>query len=188
MKLILYKKSVAPYVPSQSIVVERVLKIANVKPKDTVIDLGCGDGRILISAIRDFKAKKAIGYELNPELCSKTKEEVENLGYENRIQIFNKDLFNADLSEATVITLYLTTSGNRLLRPKLKKETIRGTRIVSHDFDIQPWRASKKIEFLGHTIYLFIIPEAYSKIERSEEVAWHRRLSWINPRKFQQYT
>ena len=188
MKLILYKKSVAPYVPSQSIVVERMLKIANVKPKDTVIDLGCGDGRILISAIRDFKAKKAIGYELNPELCSKTKEEVENLGYENRIQIFNKDLFNADLSEATVITLYLTTSGNRLLRPKLKKETIRGTRIVSHDFDIQPWRASKKIEFLGHTIYLFIIPEAYSKIERSEEVAWHRRLSWINPRKFQQYT
>jgi tRNA A58 N-methylase Trm61 len=188
VKLILYKKSVAPYVPSQSIVVERMLKIANVKPNDTVIDLGCGDGRILISAIRDFKAKKAIGYELNPELFSKTIKEIENLGYEKRIQIFNKDLFDADLSEATVITLYLTTSGNRLLRPKLKKETVKGTRIVSHDFDIQPWRASKKSEFLGHTIYLFIIPEAYSKIERSDEVAWHRRLSWINPRRFQQYT
>ena len=184
--MLLHKKSVAPYVPSQSIVVKRMLKIANLKSNDTVIDLGCGDGRILISAIRDFKAKKAIGYELNTELFNKTRKEVENLGYEKRIQIFNKDLFDADLSEATVITLYLTTSGNRLLRPKLKKETSKGTRIVSHDFDIQPWRASKKIEFLGHTIYLFIIPQAYEKIERSDEVAWHRRLSWINPNRFQQ--
>jgi hypothetical protein len=181
VKSILYKKSVAPYVPSQSIVVERMLKLAYVKPNDSVIDLGCGDGRILISAVRDFKARKAIGYELNSELCSKTRKKVESLGYKEKIQIFNKDLFDANLSEATVITLYLTTSGNRLLRPKLKKETVKGTRIVSHDFDIKPWRASKKVEFLGHTLYLFIIPEAYAKIERSEEVAWHRRLSWINP-------
>lgn len=186
MKPILYKKSVAPYVPSQSIVVERMLKLALVKRNDTVIDLGCGDGRILISAVRDFKAKKAIGYELNSELCSKARKEVERLGYKEKIQIFNKDLFDADLSEATIITLYLTTSGNRMLRPKLKKETIKGTRIVSHDFDIPPWRALKKIEFLGHTIYLFIIPEAYAKIERSEEVAWHRRLSWLNPHRFRQ--
>ena len=186
MKSILYKKSVAPYVPSQSIVVERMLKLAYVKPNDIVIDLGCGDGRILISAVRDFKARKAIGYELNSELYSKTRKKVESLGYKEKIQIFNKDLFDANLSEATVITLYLTTSGNRLLRPKLKKETVKGTRIVSHDFDIKPWRASKKVEFLGHTLYLFIIPEAYAKIERSEEVAWHKRLSWINPRRFRQ--
>lgn len=182
----MYKKSVAPYVPSQSIVVERMLKLALVKRNDTVIDLGCGDGRILISAVREFKAKKAIGYELNSELCSKARKEVERLGYKEKIQIFNKDLFDADLSEATIITLYLTTSGNRMLRPKLKKETIKGTRIVSHDFDIPPWRALKKIEFLGHTIYLFIIPEAYAKIKRSEEVAWHRRLSWLNPHRFRQ--
>jgi len=182
----LYKKSVAPYVPSQSIVVERMLKLANVKSTDTVIDLGCGDGRILISAVRDFKAKKAIGYELNSELFRNTRDEVERLGYKEKIQIFNKDLFDADLSEATVITLYLTTSGNRLLRPKLKKETEKGTRIVSHDFDIPPWRAAKKIEFLGHKLYLFIIPEAYNKIGRSDEVAWHSRLSWLNPNKFRQ--
>jgi len=181
---ILYKKSVAPYVPSQSIVVERMLKLAYVKPTDTVMDLGCGDGRILISAVRDFKVKKAIGYELNSELCNNTIKEVERLGYKEEIQIYNKDLFDADLSEATVITLYLTTSGNRLLRPKLKKETVKGTRIVSHDFDIPPWRAEKKIEFLGHTLYLFIVPEAYNKIGRSEEVAWHSRLSWMNANRF----
>jgi len=83
---ILYKKSVAPYVPSQSIVVERMLKLAYVKPTDTVMDLGCGDGRILISAVRDFKVKKAIGYELNSELCNNTIKEVERLGYKEEIQ------------------------------------------------------------------------------------------------------
>ena len=184
MTSILYKKSVAPYVPSQSSVVERMLKLACIKSTDTVMDLGCGDGRILISAVRDFKAKKAIGYELNSELYINAIKEVERLGYEEKIQIFNKDLFDADLSEATVITLYLTTSGNRLLSPKLKKETAKGTRIVSHDFDIPPWRAEKKIEFLGHTLYLFIVPKSYNKIEGSEEVAWHSRLSWLNPNRF----
>lgn len=152
--------SLAPFVSSPHDIVRRMLEVANVGGEDTVFDLGCGDGRILIAAVKDFGAKKAVGFEMREDLCKQALQEVKKQGLESRISIINSDIFAGNLSEATVITLYLTTSGNEKLRPKLVSESHRGTRIVSHDFEIIGWHPSKKDNFYGHSIYLYTIPEA----------------------------
>lgn len=152
--------SLAPFVPSPHEVVKRMLEVATVGNNDIVFDLGCGDGRILIAAVKDFGAKKAIGFEMRQDLYKQAIQEISKQGLENKISIVNNDIFTSKLSDATVITLYLTTSGNEKLKPKLASETLQGTRIVSHDFEITGWYPSKKENFYGHTIYLYIIPDA----------------------------
>ena len=132
-------KHKVPYVPTSFDTAKRMLRIAKVGPGDVVFDLGCGDGRLLILAIVSFKAKKAMGYEIRKDLCNTAKKEVEERKLREHITIVNGDLFNADLSKATVITLYLTYSANRELKPKLIAEVKPGTRIVSHDFEIPGW-------------------------------------------------
>ncbi len=150
--------SCAPYVSSAPEVVKKMLEVAEVGPTDIVYDLGCGDGRILLTSVKDFGAKKAIGYELREDLYKTTSMEIEKHGLQDRIELVNADLFTADISEATVITLYLTTSANERLRPKLKREAKVGTRIVSHDFRIEGWEPAKRENFHDHTIYLYIVP------------------------------
>ena len=160
--------TLAPYVPSPPEVVKRMLTLARVGPNDVVYDLGCGDGRVLIMAVREFKARKAVGYEINRRLYETAVREVEKYGLSERIKIFNKDMFQADLSEATVIFLYLTTSANRKIRPKIEREALPGTRVVSHDFPVEGWRATVKENYrsrealYGHTIYLYTLPYAYT--------------------------
>jgi hypothetical protein len=156
--------SLAPFVPSRPEVVQRMLEVSQVGTQDVVFDLGCGDGRIILSAVRDFKAKKAIGYEVRSDLCRQVVKDIANQNLQNRAILVNGDLMNADISEATVITLYLTTSGNERLKPKLSSETKKGTRIVSHDFEIKGWNPSIKKNFQGHTIYLYVVPEAFQPI------------------------
>ena len=156
--------SLAPFVPSRPEVVQRMLEISQVGTQDVVLDLGCGDGRIILSAVRDFKAKKAIGYEVRSDLCRQVVTDIANQNLQNRVILVNGDLMNADISEATVITLYLTTSGNERLKPKLSSETNKGTRIVSHDFEIKGWNPSIKKNFQGHTIYLYVVPEAFQPV------------------------
>lgn len=129
---------------------------------DVVADLGCGDGRVLITAVTDFGVKKAFGYELREDLYKKTVSEIERLNLSKKVQVTNGDLFSGDLKEATVITLYLTSSANERLKQKLMNETQSGTRVVSHDFAIGNWRPAKKVNFNEHTIYLYILPQAYS--------------------------
>ncbi|MEM3692845.1 MAG: rRNA adenine N-6-methyltransferase family protein [Candidatus Bathyarchaeia archaeon] len=168
--------SLAPFVASPMEVVRRMLEIAKVGPDDTLYDLGCGDARMLITAVLEFKAKKAVGYELRSDLfqtCLKNIAE-KNLG--SRITVVNGDLMNADISEATVITLYLTSTGNDKLRPKFEKEAKPGTRIVSHDFSINRWRPEKVEKFDGHTIYLYVIPDSISKAAEESKIVrdfWH---------------
>jgi hypothetical protein len=157
-------KSVAPYVPSPPNIVRKMLEIAEVGSDDVVYDLGCGDGRILFTAVKDFGAKKAVGYEINKNRYNNVLKEIERQNLQDRIEIFNENLLKADISEATVITLYLTTSGNNRLKPKLTKEAKKGTRIVSRSFKISGWHPSKTDNYSYTKIYLYKIPIAYFKL------------------------
>lgn len=132
-----------------------MLELAKIMPNDVVYDLGCGDGRILIAAVKDFDAKGAVGYEINPSLYQTASDNIKKCNLEDRIDLFNEDLFNADLSKATVVTLYLTSWANEKLRPKLEDEIQLGTRIISHDFSIHGWRSKAKDGFQGHAIYVY---------------------------------
>jgi hypothetical protein len=156
-----YSKSFAPYVPSPPDVVRKMLEIAEVGSDDVVYDLGCGDGRILFTAVKDFGAKKAVGYEINENRYNNVLKEIERQNLQDRIEIFNENLLKADISEATVITLYLTTSGNNRLKPKLTKETKKGTRIVSRSFKISGWYPSKTENHSYNRIYLYKTPIAF---------------------------
>lgn len=167
--------SLAPFVPSNEAVVTRMLELARVTPDDVVADLGCGDGRILFSAVQKFGAKSAFGYELRADLYKTVTSKIhkENLG--DRIRVFNEDALKADLSDATIITLYLTTSGNSKLKPLLSQMKD-GTRIVSHDFRMDGWAYSKRENFQGHTIYLYNIPESLKQqTNRSSKFPFRRR-------------
>ena len=168
--------SCAPYVPSKPEVVQKMLEIADLKPNDVVYDLGCGDGRILIKAVEDFNVKKAIGYELDKQRYKSTIKEIKRRNLQDRIEIINGNLFEADISDATVVTLYLTSWGNDRLKPKLSKETRPGTRVVSHSFRISEWRVVKE-ESVGYfrTVYLYVIPESFD-IKRND---WSTRIKKI---------
>ncbi len=154
------ENSLAPFVPTPPEVVRKMLELARVGPEDVVYDLGCGDGRVLFTAVNEFGVKKAVGYELREDLYHKVVQEIERWSLQGRIRVFNEDLFEADLSEATVITLYLTTYGNDRLEPKLRREARYGTRIISHDFSIQTWQAMKRENFDGHTVYYYVTPHS----------------------------
>ncbi len=154
--------SLAPYVPTQRDVVERMLELACINPSDVVFDLGCGDGRILLSAVQDFGAHQAVGYEMREDLYTGVVAKINNEHLEDRVAVFHDDLLNADLSNATVITLYLTTSGNSKLKPKIIQEAKAGTRIVSHSFRVEGWSPTHRESFHGHTIYVYTIPDSLS--------------------------
>ena len=174
--------SVAPYVPTPISVVRTMLEITEAGPGDTVVDLGCGDGRILIMAVEEFGVDRAIGYELNPHLVDTAQTKVYDKELNNRIEVVNGNFMEADLSLATVVTLYLTTTGNAKLRPKFIDELKEGTRIISHDFPIIEWVADtpdrEAIKVGTHKLFPYRIPEAYTtKIEEPEkpvEGRWDR--------------
>jgi len=155
-------ESLAPFVPSSPEIVRRMLRLAKTGKDDVVFDLGCGDGRILITAVREFGARKSVGYEMRPELYRETLSRVMQMGLGGRIVLFNDDLLGADLGEATVITVYLTTEGNEKLRLKLMKGARKGARIVSHDFIFNGWKPTAVEELDGHTLYLYTVPESYN--------------------------
>jgi len=176
--------SVAPFVPSPVNVVRRMLNLAGVGVDDIVYDLGCGDGRILFMAVEEFEAERAVGYDINPSMVEPLREKIENSGLEDRIEVVNANFFEVDLSLASVVTMYLTTSGNSKLRPKLEEELGDGARVVSHDFPVHNWatdKSSKPPHYTigSHKIYLYRIPEAFEKeikIRRNkeEEGRWKR--------------
>ena len=150
-----------PFVATPPEVVHRMLELAKVGPTDTVIDLGCGDGRILLSAVVEFNARMAIGYEIRDDLIEATRKAFESNNVAERLKLVHADLQDADLSEATVIAIYLTGTGNDKLRSKFEQESRPGTRIVSHNFGVNGWVHSK-VEQLGkHKIYLYVAPQAF---------------------------
>ncbi len=155
--------SCAPFVASPPEVVKRMLEVAGVGPSDVVVDLGCGDARMLVAAVNDFGAKMAIGYELREDLYKTDLKLLEFKNLSGRVRLVHGDLFSADLSEATVVTLYLTSTANERLKPKFEKEAKPGTRIVSHDFSMNRWEPAKVERFNGHTIYLYVMPTTYEQ-------------------------
>ncbi|MCX7603996.1 MAG: class I SAM-dependent methyltransferase [Bryobacteraceae bacterium] len=151
-----------PYVPTPYPIVEAMLKLGNIRPSDFVIDLGCGDGRIVVMAAEKFGAR-GIGYDLNPQRIAEAKENAKKAGVEDRVQFIEKNLFDADISKATLVTLYLLPDVNLRLRPKLLRELRTGARIVSHSFDMGDWKPDRKIEVNGKTLYYWEVTEQAKK-------------------------
>jgi len=151
--------SLAPFVSSPREVVRRMLEIVEARQQDIVYDIGSGDGRILITAVQEFSVDRAVGVELRKDLAKRAQDTIIENKLTDRIQIINKNVFDVDLSDADIITLYLTTSGNNKLKPKLEKELKKGSRIISHDFSFSGWKPTKVESFGGHTLYLYRIGE-----------------------------
>jgi precorrin-6B methylase 2 len=146
------------FVPTPEPVVERMLAMAEVGPKDIVYDLGCGDGRIPIAAVRDFNAARAVCVDIDPQRVREARANVEEAGLEDRIEVIEGDLFEQDLTEATVVTLYLLESLNLKLRPKLHAELRPGARVVSQSFAMGDWKPDEQTRIEGKPVYLWIMP------------------------------
>jgi SAM-dependent methyltransferase len=142
-------------------VVVEMLRLARVGSDDVVYDLGSGDGRIVIAAARDFGAR-GVGIELDPDLVTEAARNARRAGVAERTRFLRQDIFDADFSEATVVTLYLWPDVNLRLRPKLLSQLKPGSRIVSHDFPIGDWQPARVVNFKGpertHVLSLWIVP------------------------------
>ena len=146
-----------PYVPSSTLVAEAMLKLAGVTSSDNVYDLGCGDGRIVILAAKEYKAH-GVGIDINPQRIQEARANAKAAIAGPRVRFEENDLFDADIHDATVVMLYLLPHVNMRLRPKLLKELKPGTRIVSHSFDMGDWKPDKEEQVDGDTIYLWTVP------------------------------
>ena len=151
-----------PYVPTSQSVVEAMLKLAAVNASDTLVDLGSGDGRIVIAAAKHYGAR-AIGIELDPVLVTEARANAARERVAARTEFVEGDLFRQDLHRASVVTLYLLPSVNIRLKPKLLAELAPGSRIISHRFDMGNWRPDRTIEVDGETLYLWIVPQPASR-------------------------
>jgi SAM-dependent methyltransferase len=145
------------FVPTPEEVVDAMLDLARVTPNDVVYDLGSGDGRIIIAAARRFGAR-GVGIDLDPRLVAEARENAERAGVADRVTFIEGDLFEANIADATVVTLYLLTSINERLRPKLTRELPAGARIVSHQFNMGDWTPEQQVFVAGRPLYLWTIP------------------------------
>jgi SAM-dependent methyltransferase len=146
------------FVPTPYEAVDAMLKVAKVGKSDVVYDLGSGDGRIPIMAVQKYNAARAIGIDINPERIKEAEANLKAAGVGDRVRFLNEDLFEANISEATVVTLYLLPSLNLKLLPKLLADLKPGTRIVSHSFNMGSWQPQQTLNAGGSTVYFWIIP------------------------------
>jgi len=159
-----------PYVPTTDEAVQAMLKLADVKKTDIVYDLGCGDGRIVIAAAKTYGAH-GVGIDIDPQRIQEAKENAKKAGVENLVRFEEKDLFESDFHEATVVTLFLLPTINLRLRPKLLQDLKPGTRVVSNTFDMGDWKAEKEDSiggtdddaYLSRRFYLWTIPQRNEK-------------------------
>lgn len=147
-----------PYVPTPYDVVHRMLEMAEVQPDDYLIDLGSGDGRIVISAVQDWNVQRAYGIDLDPQRIEQAQENARAAGVEDRVQFEQGDLFEKDISDANVLTMYLLSSVNYRLRPVILDTMKPGTRVVSHAFDMREWEPDETDTVGNSNIYLWIVP------------------------------
>lgn len=150
------------FVPTPPEVVEAMLKVAKVGPRDVVYDLGCGDGRIVVTAAKEYGAR-GVGIDIDPERIQEAEANAQANGVTDRVKFRLEDLFEANISEATVVTLYLLPSLNLKLRPKLWNDLKVGTRIVSHAFDMGDWEPEQQLDVDGRTVYFWTITEDVKK-------------------------
>lgn len=147
------------YVPTPTVVVEEMMRLAAIKPGEMVYDLGCGDGRIVIAAVRDFGAR-GIGVDIDPQRIAESKDNAEKAGVAARVQFQQADLFTMNFSDADVVMLYLLPALNVRLRPRLLDELRPGTRIVSHAFMMGDWQPDEraKVGDPEKSVFFWIIP------------------------------
>jgi SAM-dependent methyltransferase len=153
------RRADVPYVPTPQRLVEAMLELAQITSNDVVYDLGSGDGRIPITAVNKYNARRAVGVEINPRLVQESRANAQKAGVSDRVEFRQQDLFQTDLGDATVVTLYLLPNVNLRLRPKLLKELKPGTRIVSHSFDMGEWKPQRAVRRNGRTLYLWVVPK-----------------------------
>ncbi|TEA70302.1 SAM-dependent methyltransferase [Allopusillimonas ginsengisoli] len=146
-----------PFVPTPPEVVERMLNMAEVGPSDRVIDLGSGDGRIAIAAVKDRAALSALGVDLNPVRVEEAKANAKDAGVSDRVEFRQEDLFDTDFSNATVLTMYLLPNVNMRLRPKVL-DLAAGTRVVSHAFDMDDWESDDYARLGNRDVYMWVVP------------------------------
>ncbi len=137
----------APYVPTPTSIADRLLTLANIGPKDYVIDLGSGDGRLVITAVAKYQARGGMGVEIDPELAKQATDNAQKAGVGDRVKFVAGDLFNADIEQATVVTLYLLPSMLGDVEKKLAKELKPGARVVSHDYPLPSWNPVDVVTF-----------------------------------------
>lgn len=155
-----------PYVPTPQAVVDRMLKLAKVGKNDVLFDLGCGDGRIVVTAAK--MGARCTGIDIDPERIAEAKENAKKAGVTDRVTFRQANLFDTDLSSASVVTLYLLPTINTRLRPQLWKQLKVGSRVVSHAFDMgAEWPPEKTETVDGRTIYYWTITEAQKKMVKS---------------------
>ena len=156
---------IAPFVPSPISVIQFMLKLADLKAGEIIFDLGAGDGRTVMMAAKAFGAR-AVGVELREDLAKKALSTIHVKALADKVTIVNGDMFNVNLTSADVVFLYLTTSANEKIKPKLETELKKGVRVVSHDYEIVGWKPVKvenfcenpKLGYPSHTIYLYRKP------------------------------
>ncbi len=152
-----------PFVPTPATIVHEMLSLADVGPDDTLYDLGCGDGRIPILAAIERWVRRAYCVEDNPVLARIARSLAEASGVGDRVMVIEKSMFDVELTDATVVTLFLITSANEALRPKLEEELRKGARVVSNVFEVPGWIPRKVLPYYveGHVsrIYLYVIGE-----------------------------
>lgn len=146
-----------PYVPTPEVVVARMLEMAEITEGEFVIDLGSGDGRIVIAAARDSGAR-ALGVDLNRDLLARARANAEAAGVSDRVTFREQDLFETDLSRADVLTMFLTSSVNLRLRPRILKEMRPGARVVSHLFRMGDWEPDQQDRLLRRGVYFWVVP------------------------------
>jgi len=162
-----FRNNLAPYVAAPEHAVEKMLEAANLKPGETLYDLGCGDGRIVIAAAQRYKVK-AVGVEISESLAKTVAEKVKKEGLQKRVTIIHGDFMKTDLSPADVVTLYLATTANDVVRPNLEHFLRPRARVVSYDYPVPGWKPVETMETGGyhgatHTIYLYQVPDSLKK-------------------------
>jgi hypothetical protein len=178
---------VVPFVPTPQVTVDEMLRVAGVGPKDFVLDLGSGDGRIVITAARKFGAR-GLGVDLDHHLVIQSEEGARLAGVEEQAKFIQQDIFKTDLSQATVVTMYLLPVIVRRLRPSLLALKP-GTRIVSHDFDMEDWKPDVKT-YVRKNVMLWIVPApvagrwqtrlAVPPIERQLEITFTQKFQEVD--------
>jgi tRNA G37 N-methylase Trm5 len=149
-------KTDVPFVPTDQQVVDAMLNLAQVSKNDVLYDLGCGDGRIVVTAAKNYGAT-SVGVDIDPQRIEEAKKNAKKAKVKDKVTFIQEDLFKADFSKATVVTLYLLPSVNLKLKPKLLNLKP-GTRIVSHSFDMGDWKPDKRMSVGSSTIYLWTVP------------------------------
>ena len=157
------------YVPTPENVVDEMLRITGVTKDDVVYDLGCGDGRLVITAAKRYGAR-GVGIDIDPQRITESRDNARQADVTERVRFLEQDLFEADIRQATVVTLYLLPKLNVQLRPKLLHDLKPGTRVVSHDFDMAEWQPDRTVQVPGasrpHAVHYWVVPADVSGV-------WH---------------